>query len=278
MARLTLPGRRRPAKASEPRVPRWAQPLDVPPCPEGWRTGPPDFVGIGAQRAATSWWYRGLEAHPSVQRRKGQRKELHYFNRFWDGQVPEDLAAGYHSLFPRPDGKLVGEWTPRYMHDFWSPALLRQAAPDAKLLALLRDPVERYRSGVARALRLAEEEGAPIRLALLADAVWRGFYCQQLRRVLDLFPAEQVLVLQFERCRDDPLGEMGRTCRFLGIEPLEELPGAMTRERSPQDKPDFPDAMRAQLVATMADDVSRLVELCPEVDLSLWPNFAHLAR
>jgi hypothetical protein len=249
----------------------------VPPCPEGWRTGPPDFVGIGAQRAATSWWYRGLAAQPGVVRRKGQRKELHYFNRFWEGQVPDDLAAGYHSLFPRPEGKIVGEWTPRYMHDFWSPGLLRAAAPEAKLLVLLRDPIERYRSGVARAVRLADEEGSPIRLAQLADAVWRGFYYEQLRRVLDVFPREQLLVLQFERCRDDPLGEMARTCRFLGIEAREELPGVMTRERSPKEKPPLPDHMRAQLVTTLAPDVERLAGLCPELDLALWPNFAQLA-
>ena len=96
-------------------TPRWAEPVEPPDCPPGWTTGPPDFVGIGAQRCGTSWWYRGLEAHPGVARVKGRRKELHYFNRFWDGAVPEDMAAGYRALFPRPEGALVGEWTPRYL-------------------------------------------------------------------------------------------------------------------------------------------------------------------
>jgi hypothetical protein len=258
----------------ERRLPRWAQPLEPPAVPDGWRTGPPDFVGVGAQRAGTTWWYRGLEAHDRVVRPEGRRKELHYFNRFWDGEVPADMAERYASLFPRPEGAITGEWTPRYMHDFWSLRLLAEAAPQAKILVLLRDPVERWRSGTARALRLAEEAGEPIKLVQLSDAVWRGFYFEQLRRLFDLFAREQVLVLQFERCRDEPLSEMARTCEFLGIEPFGELPRNMTREREPKAKPPLPDAMRAELVELLADDVRRTAELCPEIDVSRWRNFA----
>ena len=144
---------------------------------------------MGAQRAGTTWWYRGLEAHDRVVRPKGRRKELHYFNRFWQGEVPDDLVERYAELFPKPEGTITGEWTPRYMHDFWSLRLLARAAPDARILVLLRDPVERWRSGTARAVRLAEEAGEPIRLVQLSDAVWRGFYFEQLRRIFDLFPA-----------------------------------------------------------------------------------------
>lgn len=260
--------------SDERRLPRWAQPLDPPEIPAGWTTGPPDFVGVGAQRAGTTWWYRGLEAHDRVVRPKGRRKELHYFNRFWDGEEPADLAERYARLFPKPEGSITGEWTPRYMHDFWSLRLLARAAPEARILVLLRDPVERWRSGTARAVRLAEEAGDPIRLVQLSDAVWRGFYFEQLRRLFDLFPRERVLVQQFERCRDEPLAEMARTCEFLGIEPFAELPANMTRERDPKPKPPLSDAMREELVALLADDVRRTAELCPEIDVARWKNFA----
>jgi hypothetical protein len=258
-------------------APRWAQPIEVPECPEGWRTGPPDFVGIGAQRSGTSWWYRGIEAHPRVVRVEGQRKELHYFNRFWTGEVPPDFAERYHSLFPRPPGSLSGEWTPRYMHDFWSVPLLAEAAPAARVLVILRDPVERYRSGAARMVRLAEELDRPLRLVEIADALWRSFYFEQLSRVFELYPREQVLVLQFERCRADPEGQMQATSGFLGLEPFAELPRQLVGERSPRDKPALSDRMRGELVARLTDDVGRLAELCPEIDLSLWPNFRHMA-
>jgi hypothetical protein len=258
-------------------TPRWAQPIEVPPCPEGWRTGPPDFVGIGAQRSGTSWWYRGIEAHPRVVRVKGERKELHYFNRFWNGEVPPDFAERYHSLFPRPPGSVTGEWTPRYMHDHWSVPLLREAAPDARVLVILRDPVERYRSGAARMVRLAEELERPLRLIEISDALWRSFYYEQLSRVFELFGRDQVLVLQFERCLSDSEGEMRATCRFLGLEPFEEPPPQLTRERPPREKPALPERTREELVRRLTDDVGRLAGLCPEIDLSQWPNFSHLA-
>ena len=258
--------------------PRWAQPVEVPPCPEGWRTGPPDFVGIGAQRSGTSWWYRAIEAHPRVVRVKGQRKELHYFNRFWTGEVPPDFAERYHSLFPRPPGTISGEWTPRYMYDYWSLPLLAEAAPDARVLVILRDPVERYRSGAARMVRLAEELDRPLRLVEIADAMWRSFYFEQLSRLFELYSREQVLVLQFERCVVDPQGQMHSTCRFLGLEPFEELPRQLVRERDAREKPSLPERMREELVARLSDDVGRLAGLCPEIELSLWPNFSHLAR
>jgi hypothetical protein len=256
---------------------RWAEPLKVPECPDGWSTGPPDFVGIGAQRAGTSWWYAGIEAHPQVVRVPKRRKELHYFNRFWDGEVPPDLASSYHSLFPRPPGSLAGEWTPRYMNDYWSLPLLHRAAPDTRLLVLLRDPVERYHSGLAFAVNRARRAGSPVRLAALGDALWRGFYAEQLRHVFRFFPREQVLVLQFERCRKEPLRQLRRTCDYLGIEPPDELPEEMTREREPQEKPPLSESMRGELVERLEVDVSALARLCPEIDLSLWPNFAHLA-
>jgi hypothetical protein len=258
-------------------TPRWAEPLEVPECPEGWHVGQPDFVGIGAQRSGTSWWYRGIEAHPGVVRIKGQRKELHYFNRFWDGEVPPDFAQTYASLFPRPPGTISGEWTPRYMHDYWSLPLLREAAPDARVLVILRDPVERYRSGAARMVRLAEEAGRPLRMIEITDALWRSFYHEQLKRLFELYPRDQVLVLQFERCRTDTAGQIEATCRFLGLEPFGELPSQLVRERSPRDKPPLADRLRDELVARLSDDVRTLIDLCPEIDPSLWPNFNHIA-
>lgn len=205
---------------------------------------------------------------------EGQAKELHYFNRFWQEAPPAGFADEYASLFPRPDGALAGEWTPRYMLDFWVPPLLREAAPAAKLLVILRDPVERYRSGVERAVRRSKG-GAPIDLGRVSDALNRSLYGAQLRRVLDHFPREQVLVLQFERCRDETLAELGRTFEFLGLDPLGEVPAPMLERKAGREKPELPDRWRAELVARLADDVRDLAELVgDDIDLARWPNFA----
>lgn len=265
-----------PARRNRP--PRWMRPIDPPECPPGWQTGPPDFVGVGAQRAGTSWWYRSIEQHPQVARIEGEQKELHFFGRFWQGDIPEDLAERYHRFFPRPPGAISGEWTPRYMYDFWSLRLLKRSAPDARILVLLRDPVERYLSGLARHIRLADEAEQPVNLMMLADALARGLYHQQLLRVFEFFARERVLILQYERCVADPTGELAATCRFLGLEPFDELPPrAGERRRPPNPKPYLDEEMRADLIGRLEDDVGRLLELCPKIDVSLWPNFRHLA-
>ena len=265
---------------NEPPPPRWAEALEPPPCPEGWTVGPPDFIGVGTQRSGSSWWYRfAVESHPRVARVEGQPKELHFFDRFWQGDEPGSLAELYASFFPRPPGAITGEWTPRYVYDHWAMRLLAEAAPGAKVLVMLRDPVERYRSGLARQQRASAKRRAPLMLANIADQVWRGAYFEQLRRLFDFFPREQVLVLQYERCAAEPLAEMKRTASFLGLEPNPDPPPELTeRRRPPTDKPELPAGLRADLIARLAGDVARTAELCPDVDVSLWPNFAEAGR
>lgn len=267
---------KRPMARKEKDLPRWMRTLEPPECPAGWRTGPPDFVGVGAQRSGTSWWYRSIEAHPQVARVEGERKELHYFGRFWEGDLPDALEERYHRFFPRPQGTITGEFTPRYMYDFWSLGLLRRAAPDARILVILRDPVERYLSGIARLIRRNADDDVPMNLMMFADAMARGLYHQQLSTLFEVFPRERVLVLQYERCVSDSPGEYARTCRFLGIEETDFPEMAGERKRPANPKPQLREDMRRALVARLADDVARLPALCPEVDLGLWPNFVEV--
>jgi hypothetical protein len=264
-----------------PRLPkrRWSRRLlrhQPPPLPDGWHTGPPDFVGVGAQRSGSSWWFRhAVESHPQVVRTDDQLKELHFFDRFWNGDVPADFAERYHRFFPRPEGTITGEWTPRYMFDFWSMRLLRRAAPDARILVILRDPIERFRSGFAMRRRWGITRGRT--LDALASAVARSAYSDQLSRVFEVYPREQVLVLQYERCVMDQMTEMRRTLEFLGLDPLPAPPDQVReKSRPPREKPDLSAEMRAELVARLLPDVDRLVAMCREIDVSLWPSFADL--
>ena len=256
----------------------WNAPLEIPECPDGWTTGPPDYVGIGAQRCGTSWWYDSMRRYPGIQR-SPLGKEVHYFDRFWQGNAPADIAAEYASLFPRPPGAIVGEWTPRYLADHWAIPLLRAAAPDARLLVMLRDPVARYQSAIARLQRLADERGDRVLLSQVSDATWRGFYYEHLRHVFDLFPREQVLVLQFERCVADPVGEMRRTCRFLGADPSAEPPDRLMLHKQADRRPaPLAPGVSEALADCYRDDSTRLAELCPEIDLSLWPSVSTPGR
>jgi hypothetical protein len=240
------------------------------------RSGPPDFVGVGAQRCGTTWWFGVLGRHPQVRRPRERRKELHFFDAFGAREMTDADVRRYHALFRRKDGELSGEWTPRYMRDFWTPPLLARVAPDARLLVLLRDPVERYRSGVLHRLSRTPDRQPE---ALASDAIERGRFSRQLRRLHRHFPRERILVLQYERCRADPHAEYVRTLRFLGLPDPENPPDfeqARGTTMSPAKRELWPDFVRAMQEA-LEEDVAELPTLAEDLDLGLWPNFAHLA-
>jgi Sulfotransferase domain len=240
-------------------------------------TGPPDFVGVGAQRSGTTWWFETLLGHPQIRGPKSGSKEQHFFDRFCMRAMSGKDIARYHSRFPRDPGQIAGEWTPRYMHDFWTPPLIARAAPGAKLLVMLRDPIERFRSGVPhRFSRRADARPE----AVVADAIERGRYASQLRRVLAYHDRSRMLILQYERCRADPAGEYRRTLSFLGVDPEHRSAAFDERRGTSQaaNKAALWDDMMDALRATLEPEVAQLAELAPEIDLSLWPEFAHLGH
>jgi hypothetical protein len=246
--------------------------LDPPQAPDGWMPGPPDFVGVGADLCGTTWWHRLISAHPSVATVPGVPKEVHFFDRFWDGSFTEADIGLYHSYFPRPGSAQVGEWTPRYMYDVWTPSLLERCAPQAKLLVSLRDPLDRYR---ARLRRRGDMPPADrwIRGTPVAMAVSRSLYADPLLRVLRHFPREQLLVLQYERCAADPEGELRRTYEFLGLPDADFSPPRLQRRDNPgrSDTP-IPPALEDGVVEAFAHDAGRLLEIVPDLDLDLWPG------
>jgi Sulfotransferase domain len=241
-----------------------------------WIVGPPDFVGVGAQRAGTNWWWRLLCDHPDVHATGA--KELHFFDAFFGREFLEDDVHAYHRLFPRPKGCLVGEWTPRYMHDFWTPPLLKRAAPDTRILVLLRDPLQRYRSGVTYerdALKHAVRRRRRQYVAAMDanDALSRSLYARPIRTLLDHFDRSQVLVLQYERCVEDPASQLRRTYEFLGLGNVEHMPASVRERRGGSSPPvHITDAATEAARRVVLRDVQELKALVPEIDLDLWPS------
>jgi hypothetical protein len=237
---------------------------------------PPEFIGIGAQRCGTTWWFELLLTHPHIEGPKSGFKEQHFFDRFCRrGFTDEDPERYWRKFFRRP-GQIAGEWTPRYMFDFWTPPLLLRAAPEAKILIMLRDPIERFRSGVPHRLSATRDHRLN---PVVADAIERGRYATQLRRVFASIPREQILLLQYERCRDDPARYFRTTLEFLGVD-ADHVPPSFAETRGTTQvsrKQPLWDDMRDALRATYEPEVSALAELAPEIDIALWPNFADLA-
>lgn len=245
------------------------QPPEPPPCPRGWAVGPPDFVGVGAQRCGTTRLYALIAAHPDVQDR--QPKETHYLDHLWGGGRAEPEV--YARYFPRPPGHICGEWTPRYMLDPWTPARLAAVAPRTKVLVSLRDPVERYVSGLGHAA-ITAQIGVPVDSLTSIGHVARGQYLAQMRNLLRHFDRRRILVLQFERALADPAGEVRRLYAFLGIDPSFEPPDLSSgRQAHRLAHLELAAFERAELTAFLRPEVQELATMFPELDLDLWPNF-----
>src|SRR4051812_49516016 len=112
----------------------------------------PAWLGIGAQRSGTTWFTDLLTQHPQVGLGTNGKKEQHLLHKVADGVL---AAEDYLSLFPA-DGVRRGEWTPQYLRHASVPAAAARLVPDAPVLVLLRDPLDRFRS----AMRLAATRAA----------------------------------------------------------------------------------------------------------------------
>ena len=220
-----------------------------------------------------------LEGHLEIHRPHRQRRELHFFDHFWDRWPQPAQFKLYEQYFPRPQGSLIGEKTPGYLYQPWVPPMLKHVAPNAKLIVLMRDPVERYISNLGllkRAGALKGEVGAGelgTREHRVVEAMERSRYATQLAWWLEHFPREQMLLLQYERCVADAQSQLDRTYEFLGLRgqnaSVQEI--ARARKKSTEHV-ELPDSSREWLGQYYADDVRRLLELTPDLDLSLWKS------
>lgn len=247
---------------------------EAPPCPPGMRTGPPDFVGVGVPKAGTSWWFSLILAHPDV--RGPMRKEVLFFNRIFFDQfrhqpcTDADLAA-YERWFPRPEGTTIGEWTPSYLFAYRLPPLLKRAAPDAKLLVLLRDPVERYRSDISR--RMPRKRLRNVRYRGLA----RGFYAAEMAPWEAVYQDDDLLLLQYEACTGSPAEQLARTYRFLGLDDSFRPAALGAAVNETKVKRALDPGFERMLVELYEPDVVALARRHPQIDLRLWPHFSYLA-
>lgn len=217
---------------------------------------PPDFFLIGAPKAGTSALHAALAQHPDLF--LSPVKEPKYYM-CGDSPPPTYRGPGdahskqewiwqrerYLALFDgAPEGTLRGESTPFYLYNRDARRRIAVDAPDSRLIAVLRDPVDRAYSNWMHLWMDGLEPRADIVEAVKReqqriDEGWApfwhyqslGMYGRQVADLFDHFPREQVLLLRYRELVEEPTGTLDRVFRFLGVATasVESIPSDNTR-------------------------------------------------
>lgn len=229
----------------------------------------PDFFIIGAPKAGTTALHAALHRHEQLFLSPVKEPKF-----FLCGEAPPPLWTGpgdahsrrewvwrradYLSLFDTaPAHALRGESTPLYLADPRAIEHLHAVAPAARLIVILRDPVDRAYSNWMHLWSDGLEPEADFLQAVAAEEqrreagwapFWRyrgqGLYGQQLQTLYRYFPREQVLLLRYRDLVDEPASTLGSVWRFLDVRDIgsPEIPRDNT-------KPYVPNTLRTRSLA-----------------------------
>src|ERR1041385_2049400 len=261
----------------------------------------PNFLVIGSSRAGTTSLYHYLKQHPAVYVPPVLEPRFFAFEGDplnYRGPGDELLRErvvtrleDYAALFDNVRKEVaLGEVSPAYLSVASAADRIRHYIPDARLIAILRNPVERAISS----FRLEVLEGFET-LALLEDAIeaeeqrlldhwaypWgyrpRGFYYAQLKRYFERFPREQIRVFLYEDWSAGDAALMSEVYRFLGVDDSNVLAPAERQNSTDPSRfaarqrvrPVVSEEIRTRLLAEYREDIQRLQELIDR-DLSTW--------
>jgi hypothetical protein len=205
----------------------------------------PDFLYIGTRKSASTWLYNILALHPQVY--LPVSKGLYFFD--------QNYANGeewYLSHFDDvTDERVAGELSHSYLSASEAPDRIAKLNPQMKLLACLREPVDRAFSEYLDILKNGRFEG-PFDAALEHFPILqeRGRYATHLSRYIDRFGRESVLIQLLDELQDNAQGFADDVFEFLGVDTL-ALPPAAQRRRMPASEP------RSRALALAAKRLSR---------------------
>jgi hypothetical protein len=202
----------------------------------------PDFFVIGAPKAGTTALHAALDRHPQLF--MSPVKEPKFF--LCDGPPPQGGGPGdahsyrewiwrpadYERLFDQaPPWALRGESTPLYLSDPEAILRIHRALPGARLIVILRDPVDRAYSNWAHMWADGLEPNSDFLSACAEETrrteagwgpIWRyrqtGLYGRQIQNLRSYFAPEQLHIIRYKELVDEPAATLDAVCRFLGVD------------------------------------------------------------
>ncbi len=271
----------------------------------------PNFFIAGAPKSGTTSLYHYLAQHPEIY--MSPIKEPHYFaseirlerfserlrpraeqdagtlRAYLDGPMLEKRFGGvvtewsdYLRLFRNADGETaIGEASVCYLWSDSAAANIRRSIPDARIILILRNPVEMAFSMYLHTLRNGaihcsfreaiemglEQRGGPI--DVMHPFLGMGFYHQQVKRYLETFPAERIVIYWYDEYQADPARIVADIFRFLKVDAT--FRPDISRRYLEAGVPDvvLDPADRGFLIGYYRDDISKLARLLKR-DLSNW--------
>lgn len=195
----------------------------------------PTFLGLGAPKAATTWLFRCLDAHPDVF--VADVKETNFFS--W-GHTMRDLDDYRKHFAGGEEGQAVGEITTSYL--YWDGAARRvqEALPDARLFVSLRNPMDQVYSHYWHLRRQnfhQDERPRPKRfeeaLDMYPEKLLRpARYAEHLERWLEHFDRDQLHLIFYDDIQSTPAQVLGELYAFLGVNPSLRPPALQTDGKS----------------------------------------------
>jgi hypothetical protein len=182
---------------------------------DGWL---PNLIVIGAQKCGTTSLHAYLDQHPEIS--MSREKETDFF--LWH----QDRGSDWWRTQFRPGTRIRGESSTGYtVYPLtpWVPERIARAQPEARLIYVVRDPIDRMVSAYVHLAAAGKTDRTPSEVFSHprlgeSDLVYRGLYAMQLERYLEHFEAEQILVLEYRDLLEDRERTLRRAFRHLGVD------------------------------------------------------------
>lgn len=227
----------------------------------------PNFIIIGAIKAGTTALYHYLKQHPQIY--MSLTKETNFFaleslevDFYWPGSQEKlshnsikiiqayrnsmvtDIETYRAQFLEVADELAIGEASPCYLYSPKAAERIRQFIPSAKLIVILRNPVDRAYSNFLHCIRDGLEPLTDFSQALEEENLriqsnwWWGFYYLnlgfyyiQLKRYFEIFNRSQIKVYLYEDLNTNPIGLLHKTFEFLSVDPT-FVPDITTRHNA----------------------------------------------
>jgi hypothetical protein len=175
-----------------------------------------DFIGVGAQKSATSWIFKCLSEHPDIC--MPLMKEIHFFSDDVKFNKGMDFYKNYFKSCKK--NKIIGEYSTLYLSNESALLRIKDNFPDVKIIISLRNPIER---AFSHFLHIKSKNNSQKNLSLnnalkkFPEIIENGMYEKHVKLILDTFSKNNILILFFDDINKYPRQQIKNIYNFLGV-------------------------------------------------------------